>query len=110
MSGHDVLNSLRHMLDSAQKAVILTNGKKRDDLDEDITLNLALTRLVEIIGEAANRVPKDYQDQHPEIAWPQMIGMRNRLIHAYDEVDLNFLWSVIQNDLPILIAQLKNII
>jgi len=79
----------------------------RNDLDEDLTFNLALTHLVEIIGEAANRVPEEFQEDHPENSVAQIIGMRNRLIHGYDEVDLNFLWSVVENDLPGLIAQLE---
>jgi uncharacterized protein with HEPN domain len=98
------------MLDYAQKAVALSRGRKRKDLEDDLTFNLALTRLIEVIGEAANRVPEDYQESHPEIPWAQIIGMRNRLIHGYDEVDLNFLWSVVQNDLPGLILQLENLL
>ena len=69
-----------------------------------------MTHLVEIIGEAANRVPEDFQEDHPEIPWAQIIGMRNRLIHGYDDVDLNFLWSVVQDDLPGLIVQLEKLL
>jgi uncharacterized protein with HEPN domain len=98
------------MLDYAQKAIVISQGRNRNDLDEDLTFNLALTHLVEIIGEAANRVPEEFQEDHPEILWAQIIGMRNRLIHGYDEVDLNFLWSVVENDLPGLIAQLENLL
>jgi len=96
----------KHMLDYAQKAIVISRDRKRNDLDEDLTFNLALTHLVEIIGEAANRVPEEFQENHTEIPWGQIIGMRNRLIHGYDEVDLNFLWSVVQDDLPGLIAQI----
>lgn len=110
MSKHDPNIPLRHMLDYARKAVDLSQGRKRSDLDEDITYNLALTRLIEIIGEAVNRVPDKFQESHSEIPWAEIIGMRNRLIHGYDEVDLNFLWSVIDNDLPELILQLENIL
>ena len=110
MSRRDVKIFLQHMLEHAQKAVELSQDRKRSDLDEDLTFNLALTRLIEIIGEAANRVPEEFQEMHPEIPWTEIIGMRNRLIHGYDEVDFNFLWSVIQNDLPILIEQLENIL
>ena len=67
MSKRDVTITLHQMLDYAQKAVTLTHGRKRSDLDEDLTFNLALTRLIEIIGEAANRVPDEFQDNHPEI-------------------------------------------
>jgi uncharacterized protein with HEPN domain len=98
------------MLDYAQKAISISQGRNRNDLDEDLTFNLALTHLIEIIGEAANRVPEEFQDNHTEIPWAQIIGMRNRLIHGYDEVDLNFLWSVVQNDLPGLIAKLEELL
>jgi len=98
------------MLDFAQKAIAISYGRKRTDLDEDLTFNLALTHLIEIIGEAANRVPEEFQEDHAEIPWAQIIGMRNRLIHGYDEVDLDFLWSVVQKDLPGLIAQLENLL
>lgn len=110
MSRHDPVVALKHMLDHAQKAVALARGRKRTDLDDDLTFNLALTRLVEVIGEAANRVPQEIQTDHPEVAWTEMIGMRNRLIHGYDEVDLDFLWSVVRNDLPTLIGQLKRML
>ena len=107
MSKRDVTITLRQMLDYAQKAVVLSRGRKRGDLDQDLTFNLALTRLIEIIGEAANRIPQEFQDGHPEIRWIEIIGMRNRLIHGYDEVDFDFLWSVVRNDLPSLIKQLN---
>ena len=110
MSRRDPVVPLQHMLDYAQNAIGISRGRKRKDLDDDLTFNLALTRLIEVIGEAANRVPEDYQESHPEIPWAQIIGMRNRLIHGYDEVDLDFLWSVVENDLPGLIAQLENLL
>lgn len=68
MSRRDVL-SLRQMLDYAREALALTQGRQRADLDNDRLLDLALTRLLEIIGEAANRVPEEIQEAHPEIAW-----------------------------------------
>ena len=110
MSRRDPAVPLQHMLEYAQKAIVISRGRSIKDLDEDLTFNLALTHLVEIIGEAANRVPEEFQESHPEIPWAQIIGMRNRLIHGYDEVDLNFLWSVVENDLPGLIAQLENLL
>jgi uncharacterized protein with HEPN domain len=80
------------------------------DLDENRTLNLALTRLLEIIGEAANRVPLDFQMEHPTVSWSQIISLRNRLIHGYDSVDFDLLWNVIKQDLPELIKALIDIL
>jgi uncharacterized protein with HEPN domain len=82
----------------------------REDLDSDRLLNLALTRLVEIIGEAANWVPKEVQEQYPDLPWLQMIRTRNRLIHGYDSVDFDILWTIVQKDLPPLIKQLEEIL
>ena len=110
MSRRDVTVALHQMRDYSQKAITLSRGRKRSDLDEDLTFNLALTRLIEIIGEAANRVPEEFQEGHPEIQWVEIIGMRNRLIHGYDEVDFDFLWNVVRNDLPKLIKQLNKIL
>lgn len=62
----------------------MATGKTRDDLDTDRKLNLALVRLLEIVGEAANRTPADERAQYREIPWAQIVGLRNRLIHGYD--------------------------
>ena len=110
MSKHDPVVSIKQMIDYAQKAMAISRGRKRADLDNDLTFSLALTRAVEVIGEAADRIPGEIQADHPEIAWAEIIGMRNRLIHGYDDVDANFLWSVVQNDLPKLIGQLKRLL
>ena len=70
-------------------------------------LQLALVRLVEIVGEAAARVSPEAQERFPSIPWQQARGMRNRLVHGYDTVDLAVLWDTIQDDLPALIVQLR---
>ncbi len=110
MSERSRTAALRHMLDHAREAVALAQGKSRADLDTDRLLNLALVRLLEIVGEAAGRVPKELCALHPEIPWPQIISLRNRLIHGYDSVDFNILWQIIANDLPSLIPALAAII
>ena len=100
---------LRHMLDYAREAITLVRGKSRADLDSDRLLNLALVRLIEMVGEAANRVPSNERTQYPEVPWAQIIGMRNRLIHGYDFVDFDILWQTVVEDLPGLVAVLKRI-
>ena len=101
---------LRHMLDHAREAVALAQGKTRADLDSDRLLELALVRLLEIVGEAASRVPGDECARYPEIPWPQIVGLRNRLIHGYDAVDMDILWQIIEYDLPPLITALEKIL
>jgi uncharacterized protein with HEPN domain len=110
MSKHDTEITLKQMLSHAREAVSISTGKTRSDLDSDRLLNLALTRLVEIIGEAANRVPSSIQTKYPSLPWLQMVGARNRLIHGYDSVDFDILWAIITRDLPVVIQQLETII
>lgn len=80
---------LRHMLDYAREALALSQGKSRSDLDTNRLFNLALTHLVELIGEAASRVRVEDRPRYPDIPWAQVVSMRNRLIHGYDMVDLD---------------------
>lgn len=108
MSMRDDLTSMKDMLDHAREAAELLGDAGREDLGRDRVRQLALTRLVEIIGEAANRVSEDARLDAPEIPWPQIIGMRNRLIHGYDVIDYDLLWDTIANDLPPLIAALQD--
>ena len=79
--------SLHHMLAYAREAVELMANRKRADLDTDRSLGLAIIRCVEIVGEAAGRVPIAVRRRYPNIPWPQIIGMRNRLVHGCDLVD-----------------------
>ncbi len=88
----------------------MAEGFSRADLDSDRKLELSLTRLVEIVGEAAKRVSTDRRAALPQIPWKEVVGMRNRLTHGYDAVDLNILWTVIEDDLPPLIGQLQTIL
>jgi len=75
----------------------MVSRRSRADLDGDRQLNLALVRLVEIIGEAAKRVGPARREAHPQIPWTQIIGTRDRLIHGYDRVNFDILWRI---DLP----------
>jgi uncharacterized protein with HEPN domain len=72
--------------------------------------NLAMTRLLEIVGEAAGRVSQSTRDQLPQIAWVQIVGLRNRLIHGYDQVDCDILWKIVENDLSPLVSELEAIL
>lgn len=110
MPQHDDTVSLRQMLDHATEAASLVKQRQRVDLDQDRVLSLALVQLCQIPGEAANRVSDQRKQQHPEIPWPQLVALRNRLIHGYDTIDLDILWQILTGDLPPLIAALFNIV
>jgi uncharacterized protein with HEPN domain len=107
MSRHEGDIRLRHMLDHAREAVTIASGRTRGELDTDRQLNLSLVRLLEIIGEATSRVPVEERIRHPSIPWPEIVGLRNRLIHEYDSVDFDILWQIVSDDLPPLIAALE---
>jgi uncharacterized protein with HEPN domain len=107
MSRHEGDLRIRHMLDHAKEAVAMARGKTRADLDRDRQLNLSLVRLLEIVGEAAGRVSGEERERHPDIPWPEIVGLRNRLIHGYDSVDFDILWQIVSADLPPLIAALE---
>ncbi len=110
MSQHDDQVYLKHMLDHAREAVEMVVGKTQADLAQHRMLELALIRLVEIIGEAATRVGSEMKSSNPQVPWREIIGMRNRLTHGYDTVDLKVLWDTIAEDLPPLITDLDKII
>jgi uncharacterized protein with HEPN domain len=110
MTQHDDRVRLQHMLDYAREAVGMLKDKKRADLHKERMLELSLVRLIEVIGEAAARVTSEGREKYGSIPWSQIVGMRNRLIHGYDQVDLDVLWDTIEYDLPPLILELENII
>lgn len=110
MTQHDDDVSLRQMLDHTREARALVAGKSREDLSYDRMLELALTRLVEIVGEAARRVSPERRSRHAEIPWTQIIALRNRLTHGYDAINLDILWSVVATDLATLVGQLEQVV
>lgn len=101
---------LQDMLEAAEEAAALSQGKTRADVEADRVLNLAFTRLLEIIGEAAARLSREFRQTYPAIPWADIIGLRNRLIHNYRAVDFDILWPIIEQDLPSLIAGLRAIL
>jgi uncharacterized protein with HEPN domain len=98
------------MLDHAREAMNLARDRVRSDLDSDRMLNLSLVRLLEIVGEAANRIPREVQQRAPQIPWSEIIGMRHRLIHGYDQVDFDVLWQIVVRDLPQLVSNVEKLL
>lgn len=73
----------------------------------DVQLQDCVIRRLEIIGEAANRVSAETKQKHPDLPWTEMIGMRNMMIHEYDNLDFEIVWETVQRDLPVLIKKLQ---
>jgi uncharacterized protein with HEPN domain len=80
------------MLNEAYKARKFLQGKTQINLEADELLAYAVIRALEIIGEAGSKVTKETRNLYPQIAWRNIIGMRNRIIHEYNDVDLDIVW------------------
>ena len=107
MSQPREIGYLWDMLNAARLILTFTAGMSRDVFRQDIKTQDAVVRRLEVIGEAVRRISTDYRTAHPEIAWRAIVGMRNRLIHQYDMVDLDVVWGVVQHDIPSLVKQLE---
>lgn len=104
------LHSLLDILISARQALSYVSGKTWKDFQEDVLFQDGVIRRIEIIGEAARRLASETRIGLPQIPWGDIIGMRNRIIHEYDRIDLEIVWDVVHNDLPPLIAELEKIV
>jgi uncharacterized protein with HEPN domain len=100
---------IQHLIEAATKAVAYTAGRSRSDLDEDELLRLALTKLVEIVGEAAKQVSSETRTAYPAVPWSLAARTRDRLIHHYFDINLDVLWQTVISDLPNLLAALPKI-
>lgn len=88
------------MVDAAATALRFVEGRDRSALDQDEMPVLALTKLVEIVGEAAKQVTPETRQHHPAVPWSAAARMRDRLVHHYYDIDLDVLWSTVESDLP----------
>lgn len=98
------------MLDAARKALSFIEGVAEHSFGGDRKLILSLVKEIEIIGEAAGRVSSPTRSRVPAIPWQDVVDMRNHLIHAYHDVDLNVLWDTVTKDLPPLVSALEAVL
>ncbi len=106
----DDASYLLDMLVAARDAVVFADGLSFSEFARDQRTQLAILKCVEIVGEAASRVSAETREAHPAIPWREIVGMRNRLVHAYFEIDLRLVWDTVRNDLPLLIVQLEPLV
>ncbi len=99
-----------HMLDAAREALELSAGKTREEFDSDRTLRLAITHLLQIVGEAARRTPVGFRKVHPEIPWKDIMGMRHKVVHDYMLVDEDVIWDTVTRELAPLVEALQGIV
>ncbi len=90
--------SLEHIRQAIR--FILEHAKRKRDLQRDPVLRFAVERNLAVIGEAAKRVPEAFRKQHADIPWKEMAGMRDMMVHQYDGIDIDEMWSAIENDMP----------
>ena len=104
------IDCFEDMLQACEDIQNALNGISFDDFKDDMLRYRAVERLFEILGEAANKIPKDIQSNYPDIPWRNIIGMRNIIIHCYERVDLSTLWGAGKRDVPLLIEPLEKIL
>ncbi len=100
---------IQDMLESGVKAIEYLGDKDFDLFSSDTLLQDAIVRRLEVLGEAASQISKEFQSLHNELDWKGIIGLRNRLIHGYDYVDIEVIWKILKEDLPDLILKIKKI-
>jgi uncharacterized protein with HEPN domain len=97
------------MLDCAKSALDLVKSRTFDDMVNDRMFRMALIKEIEILGEVATKISDETRKQFPDIPWKPIIGMRNRLVHVYYDINLKVLWSTANYNVPKLIEEFEKI-
>lgn len=100
---------IAHMRDMTRKASGFISGLEKTDYDQNEPLRIALTHIVQMLGEAAGRVSIEFRLRHSEIPWHEIIGMRHRIVHDYMGVDEDIVWEVVKADFPLLVKHLEEL-
>lgn len=96
--------SLLDIVRAGQLVLEFTQGLNREQLELDVLRQSAILYQIAIIGEATKRLSREFREQHPEVPWDDMAGMRDIITHHYDRLDLDIVWQVIQRNIPQLLA------
>jgi uncharacterized protein with HEPN domain len=101
---------LRHIVDAAHEVIEFTRSESRASLDSDLKLVRALSMSISIIGEAASHLSDELREANLHIPWRQIVGMRNFVIHAYFNLDLDILWNTATESVPSLLPELVKLL
>jgi uncharacterized protein with HEPN domain len=101
--------TLLDLIQACSRIIAFTSGVDKSKFEGDQQLTSAVSFQISILGEAVKRLSVEFQGRHPEIAWRKIAGMRDRLIHGYDDIDIEELWNTALRDVPQLLVQLRRI-
>ena len=107
---HDDRITAEQMRDTVQRIRAIVRGQTREAFETDEIRQLALLHLIQVLGEAASRTTAAFRDAHPDLPWAQMVGMRNRIVHGYDDVDPDIVWRVATADVEPVLAALERLL
>lgn len=107
MSHRPVRLLIEDMLERIERVERAVAGMDRATFLRDEKTNDAVVRNLEVIGEASARLPQEFRDRHPEIPWRQVVGLRNRVVHKYFDVDLQLVWEIVSGELEELKTRLE---
>lgn len=110
MSRRPVQQLIEDILERIGRIRRFTEGSHRDAFLQDLKTTDSVVRNLEVIGEAASRLPAPFRELHADIPWNQVIGLRNRIVHAYFDVDLEIVWEIVEVELPLLEQRLKSLL
>jgi uncharacterized protein with HEPN domain len=105
-----LLEYIRHILDETAYLSAQAGRLFKEEFSQDETLKRAFVRSIEVIGEAAKKVPPDFRNRHGQVEWRAIAGMRDRLIHDYLGIDYDIVWDVVISKVPALRRQLQEIL
>lgn len=100
----------KDILDYANSALEFIENIPYENFISDKKVIFATIRALEVIGESSNRIADEIKQKYPNLPWVQMRGLRNRIIHNYDDIDYTIVWNVLKNEIPKLISQIEEII
>ena len=107
---NEFLDYVEDILDAMDKAEVLLEDVSYDQFEADFRINFAVVRALEIVGEASKRLPSKLREEYPDIPLRNMAGMRDLIIHGYDNIDFRVVWDVVKRDIPEIKPRIRQIL